>query len=114
MNRIALGFSINCFSTPFRRCSKSPRYLVPASKAPMSSAYTVLCARMSANAPSTRRGATGVAGLVRARQRFALRGFGDAVGNEIDDVEPRHTLLGQEIHRMRILFAEHRHQHVGA
>ena len=41
MNRIAFGLSTSCFSTAFRRCSKSPRYLVPASSAPMSSAYTV-------------------------------------------------------------------------
>ena len=38
MNRIAFGLSTSCFSTAFRRCSKSPRYLVPASRAPMSSA----------------------------------------------------------------------------
>ena len=37
MNRIDFGFSASCFSTAFRRCSKSPRYLVPASSAPMSS-----------------------------------------------------------------------------
>ena len=36
MKRIARGWSFNCLSTPFRRCSKSPRYLVPASSAPMS------------------------------------------------------------------------------
>ena len=38
MKRIAFGWSLRCLSTPFRRCSKSPRYLVPASSAPMSSA----------------------------------------------------------------------------
>ena len=37
MNRIDFGFSASCFSTAFSRCSKSPRYLVPASSAPMSS-----------------------------------------------------------------------------
>ncbi len=37
MNRMPLGLSFNDFSTPFKRCSKSPRYLVPASSAPMSS-----------------------------------------------------------------------------
>mgnify|MGYP000388753451 CR=1 FL=1 len=37
MNRIEPGWSFNALSTPFRRCSKSPRYLVPASSAPMSS-----------------------------------------------------------------------------
>ena len=37
MKRIDFGLSANCFSTAFNRCSKSPRYLVPASSAPMSS-----------------------------------------------------------------------------
>ena len=37
MKRIAFGLSLSDLSTPFRRCSKSPRYLVPASSAPMSS-----------------------------------------------------------------------------
>jgi hypothetical protein len=37
MKRIAFGLSFSERSTPFRRCSKSPRYLVPASSAPMSS-----------------------------------------------------------------------------
>ena len=37
MKRIALLFSFSCFRTAFRRCSKSPRYLVPASSDPMSS-----------------------------------------------------------------------------
>ncbi|MDT4850035.1 hypothetical protein FQZ97_841740 [compost metagenome] len=37
MNRMAFGLSLSDLSTPFRRCSKSPRYLVPASSAPMSS-----------------------------------------------------------------------------
>ncbi len=37
MNRIAFGLSLSDLSTPLRRCSKSPRYLVPASSAPMSS-----------------------------------------------------------------------------
>jgi hypothetical protein len=32
--------SASCFSTAFRRCSKSPRYFVPARSAPMSSEYT--------------------------------------------------------------------------
>ena len=47
MNRIALGLSLSDLSTPFRRCSKSPRYLVPASSAPMSSEYTLDSARIS-------------------------------------------------------------------
>jgi hypothetical protein len=33
-----VGLSSSCLSTALRRCSKSPRYLVPASRAPMSSA----------------------------------------------------------------------------
>ena len=37
MNRIDFGLSVSCFSTAFSRCSKSPRYFVPASSAPMSS-----------------------------------------------------------------------------
>ena len=36
MNRMAWGLSLSDLSTPLRRCSKSPRYLVPASKAPIS------------------------------------------------------------------------------
>ena len=38
MNRIEPGFFFSSLSTPFRRFSKSPRYLVPAISAPMSSA----------------------------------------------------------------------------
>jgi hypothetical protein len=34
--------------------------------------------------------------------------------DEVDDVEPRHALLVQVVHRVRILLAEDRHQHVGA
>jgi hypothetical protein len=49
---MALGLSANCFSTPFRRCSKSPRYFVPASRAPMSRQYTVALARISGTRPS--------------------------------------------------------------
>ena len=40
MNKTALGRSFSALSTPLRRCSKSPRYLVPANSAPMSSEYT--------------------------------------------------------------------------
>src|SRR6218665_2930328 len=47
MNKMALGLSLSDLSTPLRRCSKSPRYLVPASKAPMSSEYTTASARIS-------------------------------------------------------------------
>ncbi|MNL75543.1 hypothetical protein D3C87_2013670 [compost metagenome] len=47
MNRTAFGLSLSDLSTPFRRCSKSPRYLVPASSAPMSSEYTTASARIS-------------------------------------------------------------------
>ena len=38
MNRIAPGCFFSCASTAFRRFSKSPRYLVPATSAPRSSA----------------------------------------------------------------------------
>ncbi len=37
MKSTALELAFSCFSTAFNRCSKSPRYLVPASSAPMSS-----------------------------------------------------------------------------
>ncbi len=47
MNRMPLGLSLSDLSTPLRRCSKSPRYLVPASNAPMSSEYTTESARIS-------------------------------------------------------------------
>jgi len=36
------------------------------------------------------------------------------VGNEVDHVEARHTLLVQIVDRVRILLAEDRDQHVGA
>ena len=41
----------SCLSTAFRRCSKSPRYLVPASRAPMSRAKTWASARISGTGP---------------------------------------------------------------
>ena len=47
MNNTALGLSFKDFKTPFKRCSKSPRYLVPASKAPISREYTTASARIS-------------------------------------------------------------------
>ena len=40
--------------------------------------------------------------------------LGDAVGQVVDDVQPGHVLLVEEIHGVRILLAEDRHQHVGA
>ncbi len=52
INRTALGLSLRALSTPFKRCSKSPRYLVPANKAPMSSEYTLASANTSGTAPS--------------------------------------------------------------
>ncbi len=58
MNRIAFGLSLSDFSTPLRRCSKSPRYLVPASSAPMSSEYTTDRARMSGTSPLVMRHAS--------------------------------------------------------
>ena len=38
----------------------------------------------------------------------------DAMGDEVDHVQPRHTLLVQVIHRVRILLAKGRDQHIGA
>ena len=43
-----------------------------------------------------------------------LRRLGDAVRDEVDDVEARHALLVQEVDGVRVLLAEDRHQHVGA
>ncbi|MOA10774.1 hypothetical protein D3C78_1306780 [compost metagenome] len=36
------------------------------------------------------------------------------MGNEIDHVQARHALLVQVVDRMRVLFAEDRHQHIRA
>ena len=51
-------------------------------------------------------------------RRFALfltlAGLGDAVRNEIDDVEPGHALLVQVVHGVRILLAEDCDQDVGS
>ncbi len=49
MNRMAPGTLPRSVMTPFSRCSKSPRYLVPASSAPMSRAKM----RTSRNSPGT-------------------------------------------------------------
>ena len=46
--------------------------------------------------------------------RCGLRNFGDAVRNEIHYVESRNALLVQEIHGVRILLAENRHQYICA
>ena len=43
-----------------------------------------------------------------------LRRLGDAVRDVVDDVQARDALLLQEVHRVRVLLAEDRHQHVGA
>lgn len=40
--------------------------------------------------------------------------LGDAMRQIVDDVQPGHILLVEEVHRMRILLAKDRHQHVGA
>ncbi len=54
-------------------------------------------------------------GFAAALRRSALRRrLGDAVGDEIHYVQARDVLLLQEVHRVRILLAEDRHQHVGA
>ena len=61
--------------------------------------------------------AVGVLRLL-ARRRLGLvlglTGLGDAVRDEVDDVEPGHALLVQVVHRVRILLAEDGDQHVGA
>ena len=44
----------------------------------------------------------------------AVADLGDAVGQVIDHVQAGDFLLVEEIHRMRVLLAEDRHQHVGA
>jgi hypothetical protein len=55
---------------------------------------------------------------LRFRAGRTVGGFvadlGDAVRDEIDDVEPRHVLLAEEIDRVRILLAEDRDEHVRA
>ena len=43
------------------------------------------------------------------RRRTVL---GDAVRDEVDDVEPRHALLTQQVDRVGVLFGEDRDQHV--
>ncbi|MNK55171.1 hypothetical protein D3C87_741790 [compost metagenome] len=43
-----------------------------------------------------------------------LRLFGNAMRQEVDDIEPCHALLLQVVHGMRVLFAEYGHQHVRA
>ena len=48
---------------------------------------------------SRRRFGARLARLVRPK-RLARRRLGDAVGDEIDDVQPGHTLLAEEIHRV--------------
>ena len=53
INRIALSRFCNSDSSPLNRFSKSPRYLVPANKAPRSREYTTLSLRMSGTSPST-------------------------------------------------------------
>ena len=52
---MASGFSANCFITAFKRCSKSPLYLVPANNAPISNEYTTALANTSGISFSTMR-----------------------------------------------------------
>jgi len=40
--------------------------------------------------------------------------LGDAVGNEVDDIDPRHALLLEQEYCLAFLLAEDRHEHVGA
>ena len=53
MNNTESGLAFSCFNTAFKRCSKSPRYLVPASNAPMSSECTCAVAKISGTSPCT-------------------------------------------------------------
>jgi hypothetical protein len=52
--------------------------------------------------------------LLGALALVRLRGLGDAVRDVVHHVEARDALLLQEVHRVRVLLAEDRHQHVGA
>ncbi len=45
---------------------------------------------------------------------FALPGLGNAVRNEVDYIQPRHTLLMQVINGVRVFLAEDRDQYIGA
>src|SRR6266511_1206898 len=121
MKRIAFGLSASCFSTAFKRCSKSPRYLVPARSAPMSSEYTWYSRRSSGTSSSLIRRARPSAIAVlptpaspTSSGLFLLRALRDAVRDVVDDVEPRDTALIQEIDGVRFLLAEDRDEHVGA
>ena len=51
INNTASGCSSNSVITDFRRSSKSPRYLVPANKDPMSSEYIVVSVNISGVSP---------------------------------------------------------------
>ena len=53
MKRIAFGCASSSFITAFSRSSKSPRYRVPASSAPMSSEKIVVSASTAGVSPST-------------------------------------------------------------
>ena len=65
--------------------------------------------------PSPSRAFPGLALAFRLAAGFVfLALLGDAVRQVIDHVQAGHVLLGQEIHGMRVLLAEDRHQHVGA
>src|ERR1700716_4156549 len=119
MNRIAFGLSTSCFSTALRRCSKSPRYLVAASSAPMSSMYTWQRARISGTWPSTMRRARPSAmavfptaacppglllvargflfGFAAALRLLGGRSLGDAVRDVVHHVQTGDALLVQEI-----------------
>ena len=53
-------------------------------------------------------------GLRLALGLLRLGALGDAVRDVVDDVQARDALLLQEVHRVGVLLAEDRHQHVGA
>jgi len=52
--------------------------------------------------------------LVAFGMRAMARHFGDAVGDVVDHIDTGHALLFQQEHGLAFLFAEDRHQHIGA
>ena len=56
----------------------------------------------------------GLGGFAFRLRLLRLRHLADAMRNEVHNIQAGHTLLVQEINRVRILLAEYRHQHIGA
>jgi hypothetical protein len=82
---------------------------------PLRAASLRLVAYFSSALPceSPSRSASPVAPLVVAIAALLPAGLGQAMGDEIDHIEPRDVLHAQEVRGMRLLFTENRHQHVG-